>query len=466
MQDRGTQRASEIGEHGDAKRIEYPPEPLPAPGPREAALHPLRRFIEPLVRADERFRAAGLGPDDAAAPPDVPERWFVELIGLLDAAAEALAGLGDAHGAAALRAFRQVAEERPEVPADRAKLMDYLVFELGSFLMDGPAERPMPSKTRKTGPPAVRPWSLTPIRPPEDTEDVPDPLRPPDQAAVVGIAAMANRVLGYAVKSKTNVGRAADYLNGEATKCIDQLDHLLWEIGCLRGMDHRHRVKVRDSLLAGLPVPDGPAMVAYAQRIEREGFDPADNSAEAEYYRRTQQAGALFRLRSAHDELGGDEGAAAVQAFEIAAQELATLVRRPDDSAAETAEEENGKGQKKKSKKSTGKGEAREKIIAALALHHEYDDNDADGLCGNCASVGVRELGRLAEVSHQSASDFFNAEFETGRFGYRALCRRPEDLAAWIRRLRGETGSHRNVDPQSIRGNRRDRRRLKPVKDA
>ena len=55
-----------------------------------------------------------------------------------------------------------------------------------------------------------------------------------------------------------------------------------------------------------------------------------------------------------------------------------------------------------KPKRSTVKGEARVKLIAALTLHHRY----ADGSCMNCEPIGVNQLARNAEVSPSSASVF------------------------------------------------------------
>lgn len=117
---------------------------MPTGGPREAALHPLRRFIEPLANADERFRDAGLDPEDADSPPDVPGEWFEELICLLDGAADLLDGLQESRSAAELRTYKRMAEERAELPVDRSRLMNFLVARLHIFLTGGTITRETP----------------------------------------------------------------------------------------------------------------------------------------------------------------------------------------------------------------------------------------------------------------------------------------------------------------------------------
>ena len=69
-------------------------------------------------------------------------------------------------------------------------------------------------------------------------------------------------------------------------------------------------------------------------------------------------------------------------------------------------------------KRSTVKGEAREKIIAALTLHHEYQT----GGCLNWEAVGVRELARKADVSPDRASHFFKEHFGD-HAKYQAACK-------------------------------------------
>jgi len=63
-----------------------------------------------------------------------------------------------------------------------------------------------------------------------------------------------------------------------------------------------------------------------------------------------------------------------------------------------------------KEKKSTVRGEAQEKIIAALTKHHKY----ADGSCLNLEAIKVGELARLAEVGKASVNRFFDKQFGVG----------------------------------------------------
>jgi len=72
----------------------------------------------------------------------------------------------------------------------------------------------------------------------------------------------------------------------------------------------------------------------------------------------------------------------------------------------------------KKSKRSTVKGEAEDKLIAALTMHHKYDD----GSVLNYEPIGVNQLGRRAEVAASSASDFFKKKFD-GHGKYQQYCR-------------------------------------------
>ena len=83
-----------------------------------------------------------------------------------------------------------------------------------------------------------------------------------------------------------------------------------------------------------------------------------------------------------------------------------------------------------KRKRSTERGEARVKLIAALTKHHQY----ANGGCLNLEPIGCNELARMAGVSSGSASAFFAKEF--GGYGkYRTLCGNADELTASLKRL-------------------------------
>lgn len=77
----------------------------------------------------------------------------------------------------------------------------------------------------------------------------------------------------------------------------------------------------------------------------------------------------------------------------------------------------------KASRRSTAKGEARTKIISALAQHHHYDN----GSCLFSEPIGVNQLAGLADVGSATVSGFFNTKFNEGEKGghakYRRACR-------------------------------------------
>jgi hypothetical protein len=88
-------------------------------------------------------------------------------------------------------------------------------------------------------------------------------------------------------------------------------------------------------------------------------------------------------------------------------------------------------------KRSTTRGEGRDKLIAALTKYHQY----ADGGCLTTEPVGNNELAKLAGVSPSTASAFFNNEFQ-GHTKYKALCRDAGRLAAALKLLNNEFAPH------------------------
>jgi hypothetical protein len=88
-------------------------------------------------------------------------------------------------------------------------------------------------------------------------------------------------------------------------------------------------------------------------------------------------------------------------------------------------------------KRSTEKGEALVKIVAALTKHHDYDSGSSLKL----TPVGVNELARTAKVSASTVSHFFKTRFE-GYTKYRAVCRDGGRLADSIKALNGEFSPH------------------------
>jgi hypothetical protein len=90
-----------------------------------------------------------------------------------------------------------------------------------------------------------------------------------------------------------------------------------------------------------------------------------------------------------------------------------------------------------KPKRSTERGEAREKIIAGLTEHHQY----TDGSCLNAEPVGVGHLARKIGVSKSTVSEFFQVEFQ-GHALYRAVCQDVSKLVTSLKMLRQEFSPH------------------------
>jgi hypothetical protein len=87
----------------------------------------------------------------------------------------------------------------------------------------------------------------------------------------------------------------------------------------------------------------------------------------------------------------------------------------------------------KKPKRSTNRGEGREKLIAALTKHHDY----ATGSCLNLEPIGNNELADEVKVSGSTASAFFKEQFG-GHDKYVVTCRDSGRLADALKALRGE----------------------------
>jgi len=91
-----------------------------------------------------------------------------------------------------------------------------------------------------------------------------------------------------------------------------------------------------------------------------------------------------------------------------------------------------------KAKRSTARGEGRDKILAALNLHHQY----AAGSCLNFEPIGVRRLAREAQVSKDCASQFFKKDFGN-HAKYKAACRRDAArILAWLKLLNNDYSPH------------------------
>jgi hypothetical protein len=99
---------------------------------------------------------------------------------------------------------------------------------------------------------------------------------------------------------------------------------------------------------------------------------------------------------------------------------------------------------KSPTKRSTERGEARVKLIAALTAHHRY----ADGGCLNQEPIGNNQLARAARVSPSSASTFFIDKFQ-GHTNYKTLCRDAGHLTAALKLLNDEFAPYHLLGAES-----------------
>jgi hypothetical protein len=86
-----------------------------------------------------------------------------------------------------------------------------------------------------------------------------------------------------------------------------------------------------------------------------------------------------------------------------------------------------------RTKKSTAKGDARLKIIAALIQYHRYEG----GICTNLEPIGVHALARKAKVGKSSVSRFFQNNFR-GHNKYKMHCRDTTSLGMALKLLNQE----------------------------
>lgn len=88
-------------------------------------------------------------------------------------------------------------------------------------------------------------------------------------------------------------------------------------------------------------------------------------------------------------------------------------------------------------KRSTSRGDARLKLVAAITKHHCY----ADGSCLNPEPIGNNQLAALANVSKSSASQFFENQFK-GYKNYKLKCRNTGALVMALKILNQEIAPH------------------------
>lgn len=92
---------------------------------------------------------------------------------------------------------------------------------------------------------------------------------------------------------------------------------------------------------------------------------------------------------------------------------------------------------RRKSKRSTERGEARTKLIPALSLHHKYED----GSCMNVEPIGVNDLAKLADVAPSTTTAFFKKEFR-GHEKYKTMCSDVSSLITALKLLNQEYSPH------------------------
>jgi hypothetical protein len=90
--------------------------------------------------------------------------------------------------------------------------------------------------------------------------------------------------------------------------------------------------------------------------------------------------------------------------------------------------------QSPKSKRSTIRGEARGKLIAALTKHHKY----ADGGCLNTEPIAITKLADTCGVAKASASRFFKKEFGGHSKYCNVYCQDERRLLAALKKLNDE----------------------------
>lgn len=86
-----------------------------------------------------------------------------------------------------------------------------------------------------------------------------------------------------------------------------------------------------------------------------------------------------------------------------------------------------------RAKKSTKRGDADAKLVAALTAHHKYHN----GSVGHLEYIGSNALARKADVAKRSAHRFFENRFE-GHDKYQRMCKDAHSLAAALKAINGE----------------------------
>ena len=136
---------------------------------------------------------------------------------------------------------------------------------------------------------------------------------------------------------------------------------------------------------------------------------------------------------------GDDEGLGWVYPYDIVylADDIRVELRRwaleVACSAASAAAVADSNRPAVKAKRSTARGDAAMKLVAALSKHHQY----SGGGCLNLEPMGVQKLSRTAKIAASTVSKFFEKNFGN-HAKYISACMDPPRLGAALKLLNGE----------------------------
>jgi hypothetical protein len=185
---------------------------------------------------------------------------------------------------------------------------------------------------------------------------------------------------------------------------------------------------------------EGPTWILHARRKPiLLSFEPSDPRRGREYAQLSLEEAAFWAERLVEhipDVLAADiEATRSARHAPRAKQPAKHLGVQPG--AGNTPNEPPAFDRAKKPKRSTERGEGREKLIAALTKHHKY----AEGGSLNLEPISNNELARAAVVSKSTASAFFQKEFQ-GHHNYKVHCRDSGMLATSLKLLNAEFSPH------------------------
>ena len=177
-----------------------------------------------------------------------------------------------------------------------------------------------------------------------------------------------------------------------------------------------------------IPAPKGneagigaTSAAAEVKKADMPGYSPDDPKREAVNLHNKVH-------RSANDTVVGSFNAQLlarnVQAIHVLP---ATEGAKPETDVPPQADRAGGGKAAPVKKRSTGKGEAQEKLVAAFLGHHKYESANG-GSCNNWEPIALTQLSQIAQTSKSSASRFFDDHFgdgskKNGHARYRGTCK-------------------------------------------